>query len=437
MLLNKIVNLNQSKEEFSADRVACVILAGGKGTRLFPLTAHRSKPAVGFGGRYRLIDIPISNALNSGMNDIFVISQYFSTGLNEHIKNTYSLDRMQGGNLTLLSPEERPEGMIRYSGTADAVRKNLHALTKLRFDYILILSGDQLYGMDFNKMVRFAKEKRAALTIAALPVPEEDALRLGVLNIDDEATVIDFYEKPNDPMILNRFQLAEPFLAARDLDPGMPLFLASMGIYVFTKEALLTLLRDESGEDFGNDLIPKQMQRGKTSVFLHGGYWEDIGTVASFYYANIALTRTRSGPNFYDEKIPIYSYQHYLPGAYLKGTRITGSIICDGSILEAEEITNSIIGTRSVIGKGTIIRDSILLGNESYHAGRTESAVRFRIGEECILEKAVVDENVVIGNGVRLINTKGADRYDKEGIHIRDGIIVVPSNARIPDGFTL
>jgi len=419
-------------------RVACIILAGGQGTRLYPLTSARCKPAVSFGGRYRLIDIPISNSLNSKMNNIFVISQYFSSGLNQHIKETYPLDQFQGGTLTLLNPEKRPDGKIWYDGTADAVRKNLEHLTKLPIDYFLILSGDQLYNMDLEAMVTFAREKDADLTIAALPVSKTDAPRLGLLNIDDDATIIDFHEKPKDPEILDRFQLSDAFMKAQEIkgvEP--PCFLASMGIYVFKKDVLIELLQEDSREDFGKHMIPTQLKRGKACAFLHQGYWEDIGTISSFYQANIALTTCSLGLDFYNEVLPIYAHNHYLPGARLAETRILHSIICDGSIIEAKEIIGSVIGVRSVIGKGTVIHESILLGNEYYSAAGQEEAIKFHVGEDCKIKKAIIDENVIIGNNVSLLNDNNLDQYDGEGIFIRDGVIIVTSGTVIPDNFKL
>lgn len=420
-------------------RVACIILAGGQGTRLYPLTSTRCKPAVSFGGRYRLIDIPISNSLNSKMNNIYVISQYFSSGLNQHIKDTYPLDQFQGGSLTLLNPEERPgEEKIWYDGTADAVRKNLEHLTKLPIDYFLILSGDQLYNMDLEAMVSFAREKDADLTIASLPVSASDAPRLGLLNIDDDATIIDFHEKPKDPEILDRFQLSEAFMKSQEIkgvEP--PCFLASMGIYVFKKDVLISLLQENPGEDFGKHLIPAQLKRGKACAFLHQGYWEDIGTISSFYQANMALTTCSLGLDFYNEVLPIYAHNHYLPGARLAESKIQHSIICDGSIIEAEEIVNSVIGVRSVIGEGTVIHESILLGNEYYSPTSQDESVKFQVGQNCTIKKAIIDENVIIGNNVTLTNEKNLDTYDGDGVFIRDGVIIVTSDTHIPDNFSL
>jgi glucose-1-phosphate adenylyltransferase len=430
------------KKPFSlTDRVACVILAGGQGTRLFPLTMHRCKPAVSFGGRYRLIDIPISNSLNSKMNNIFVISQYFSSDLINHIKETYRLDHFQGGSLVFLNPEERTTGKIWYKGTADAVRKNLEHLMKLPIDYFLILSGDQLYNMDLKAMVSFAKRKGADLTIATLPVEKAEASRLGLLKIDKESRIIDFHEKPKDPTTLGKLQLSDQFIDDQAIkNITCPCFLASMGIYVFKRDVLLSLLKEDFRDDFGKHIIPSQIKDGKSYAFLHQGYWEDIGTISSFYEANLALTTNSLGIDLYNEVLPIYARNHHLPGSRIHKTRVTDSLICDGSIVHAEEIKNSVIGIRGVINKGTIIRNSIILGNEYYTApdGEEGSAKqKFEIGEHCLIEKTIIDENVTIGNKVTLTNQKDLKKYDGDGIFIRDGIIVIPSGTTLPDNFTL
>lgn len=419
------------------DRVACVILAGGQGTRLFPLTQSRCKPAVNFGGRYRLIDVPISNSLNSNMNHIFVISQYFSSGLNAHIKETYPLDHFQGGSLSLLCPEERPSGKIWYKGTADAVRKNLDALTSLSIDYILILSGDQLYNMDLEAMVQFAYEKDADLTIAVLPVGKAEAPRLGLLNIDADSNIVDFHEKPKDPAILEKFELSDEFVTCNDIHcANPPCFLASMGIYVFKKEVLISLLQEDSREDFGKHLIPTQLKKGNSAAFLHQGYWEDIGTISSYFEANLSLTTNSLGLDLYNEVLPIYANNHHLPGARLTHTTVKDSVVCDGAILEAKSVTHSIIGVRSVVKQGTVIEEAILLGNHTY-ADLKDATREYSIGKNCLIKKAIIDQNVIIGDNVKLTNAENLDTYDGDGIYIRDGIIIVTSGTTLPDNFTL
>ena len=419
-------------------RVSCIILAGGQGTRLYPLTMKRSKPAVKFGGRYKLIDIPISNALHSNIKHLFVISQYFSSNLNEHIKEAYQFDAFQEGGLHLINPEERPEGKVWYKGTADAVRKNLNELLALPTDYFLILSGDQLYHMDLEAMINFAHKKKADLTIAALPVNKREAPRLGLLNIDEDASIVNFHEKPKDPDILERFEISHTFKKKQKIqESSEPCFLASMGIYDFSRDALVSLLKNDLREDFGKHLIPTQIKKGKSSVYLHQGYWEDIGTVGSYYQANLSLATNQVAINLYNETLPIYSQHHHLPGARIDKTIISESIISEGAIVEAREVTRCVIGIRSTIKEGTIIRDSILIGNEKYSKETAKGKKSFAIGENCHIEKAIIDEDVTIGDDVKLLNENNLKNFDGDGVFIRDGIIIITSGTTLPNGFKI
>lgn len=422
-------------------QVATVILAGGQGTRLHPLTIHHSKPAVSYGGRYRLIDIPISNSINSDFRQIFVIVQYLSGELQHHINQTYHFDAFNPGSVDVLTPQINEKGEKDwFAGTADAVRKNLPTILKSPADYFLILSGDQLYNIDFKHMLAFAQAKKADLTIASLPVLEKEAHRMGVLKIDENNTVIDFVEKPQEKEILKKFRLEDSFFHQCKIKPHKdPCYLGSMGIYVFKREAMIALLEKDHRHDFGYHLITTAVKSSKTSAFVYCGYWEDIGTVASYYEANLLLTNSNKGLNTYDEKNPIYSRPTYLPGPKIKCTKITESIICEGSIIEADEITHSIIGLRSHIKRGTIIRDTVMMGNSFYlpptHFDKSISE-EFSIGENCLIEKAIIDEHVNIGNNVKLINRKKLEQYEsKDGIFVRDGIIIVTAGTHLPDGF--
>jgi len=424
-----------------ADDVATIILAGGQGTRLYPLTQQRCKPAVRFGGRYRLIDVPISNSLNSGIKHIYIISQFFSSSLNHHIKETFSLDHIQGGSMTFLYPEETDHGMCIYEGTADAIRKNLSVFKNCTSEYFLILSGDQLYNMDLFSMIEFAKRKRADLTIATLPVCKEDAKRMGLLKIDEAYNVIDFFEKPSEEAVLEKFALSPPFLKAQHIDVShSPMYLGSMGIYVFKREVLFDLLEKHPQEDFGKHLIPLQMKKGNTAAFYYHGYWEDIGTIASYYEATLALTKNSLGLDLYNESLPIFSNPVHLPCARVTGTKVKDSILSQGSVIEAMEISHSMLGLRSIVKQGTVIRDSILIGNQFYTPPQSLKNTlpdQFSIGEHCLIEKAIIDEHVKIGNHVQLINKNKLQTYDGEGICIRDGIIIVSSGTTLPDGFVL
>lgn len=414
------------KEE--TDNIITVILAGGKGTRLFPLTKNHSKPAVPYGGRYRLIDIPISNSINSDIKNIFVLAQYLTTELEFHLQNTYQFDHFSKAAIHFISPQETADGSkIWFDGTADAVRKSLSTLLKTSAEYFLILSGDQLYNVDFNKMFSYAKEKNANLTVAALKVDKQEAPRLGILKTNTNNFITDFIEKPQDPSLLENYKLN-----------GSDKYLASMGIYIFKREALISLLEEDKRDDFGQHLIPTEMKKGKTAAFIYDGYWEDIGTISSYYEANLALTDQSFDLDIYNEKKPIFTRPCYLPGPMINHTSIDRSILCDGSIIFADKIENSIIGIRSHIKRGSIIKDSILVGNHiSFLGKRGTSYESCEIGENCLIEKTIIDEHVFIGNNVKLINKNKLDTYDGEGIYIRDGIIVIAANTIIPDNYVL
>jgi glucose-1-phosphate adenylyltransferase len=418
--------------------VATIILAGGQGTRLHPLTIHHSKPAVSYGGRYRLIDIPISNSINSDFRQIFVIAQYLSGELQHHISQTYNFDHYNPGSVDVLTPQENELGQKQwFNGTADAVRKNLPTILKSSADYFLVLSGDQLYNINFQQMVSFAQAQNADLTIASIPVLEKDARRMGLLKIDSQCKVIDFAEKSKES--LEKFQLPASFYEEWKIQPHKESsYLGSMGIYVFKREALISLLTEDPRDDFGYHLITTAVKNKNTSAFIYCGYWEDIGTVASYYEANLILTHSTKGLDTYDEKNPIYTRPTFLPGPKIKRTKITQSIICEGCIIEADEISNSVIGLRSHIKQGSIIRDTVMLGNHFYMPPLQEGKQveqDYWIGENCLIEKTIIDEHVQIGNNVKLTNQAKLTQYDGEGIFVRDGIIIVTAGTRLPNNF--
>lgn len=428
------------KKKEIMDKVATIILAGGQGTRLYPLTQTRCKPAVCFGGRYRLIDIPISNSINAHIQRIFVISQYFASSLQQHILETYQLDYFRQSQIQMLCPEETPQRKVWFNGTADAVRQNLEHLEKTNTEYFLILSGDQLYNMNFTEMLQFAIKEDADMVIASIPVEEREAKRMGLLKIDSSCRALDFIEKPSDPAIIKKFALEPSFLKGHEIThPEATHYLGSMGIYIFKRKALFDLMK-EKGDDFGRELIPIQFKKGKTSAYVYKGYWEDIGTISSYYEANLALMQRKHCLNTYDEHNPIFTHPHNLPSPLIRDTVINRSIISQGSIIEAKEISNSIIGIRINIKKGSIIRDSIILGtlfNEPFLNHEDLLPRQSSVGENCLIEKAILDEHTTIGNNVQLVNKKNQQKYDGDGIFIRDGIIIVTSGTHIPDNFIL
>lgn len=412
------------------DRVAGIVLAGGQGTRLYPLTQTRCKPAVSFGGRYRLIDIPLSNALNARITRLFVISQYFASNLNQHITATYKFDLVRKGGIELLCPEEDNEKKVWFEGTADAVRKNLHHITQSPVDYFIILSGDQLYNIDLNDFVHFAHQKKAEMVVASIYVDEADATRMGVMKIDGQSHITDFKEKPKEKNILNQFSSSHK---------GKTKYLASMGIYVFRRDALIALLT-ETGNDFGHNLIPIQAAKGGSYAYIYDGYWVDIGTISSFYEANMNLLEQNNCLQTYDEALPIYTRQHNLPSPLIIDTKVHRSFISQGSIIEAAEIDHSILGMRCRVGRGTKIENSILMGHQFYSAPLHQHPPlpsNFTIGENCVIKKAIIDEHTCIGNNVKLVNEDKLETYDGHGVSIRDGIIIVTSGSQLPDGFTL
>ena len=420
--------------------VTTIILAGGNGTRLDPLTNTRCKPAVCFGGKYRLIDIPISNAIHSGCSKIFVISQYLSSSLNQHIFNTYHPGAFSSAAIELISAEQRPSQKSWFQGTACAVRQNLHYFTESSAEYFLILSGDQIYNMNFQHLIQFAKETNADLVIAALPVNEEDAKRMGIMRVNPDYSVTEFHEKPQEQEHLNSLRLPLSALEQMmDGEVGNRQFLGSMGIYVFKRQALLDLLKCDSREDFGKHLIPTKVSQGSVVAYPHNGYWEDIGTIESFFKANIALTASNPDFNCCEEKRHIFFRQHYLSAPKIINSTIMNAIICDGSLVEAAEITNSIIGLRSIVKQGSIIRNSYIIGNDFYTSPTQPDIIsnNHLIGENCIIDHAIIDKNVRIGNNVQLINKDKLMNYNSDKICIRDGIIVVPRGTHLPDGFIL
>ena len=408
-----------------------VILGGGRGTRLFPLTQLRSKPAVPIGGKYRLIDIPVSNCLNSGLQRIFVLTQYNSASLNRHLTLTYKFDVFSSGFVTILAAEQTEESPDWFQGTADAVRQCARHLRNHRHREVLILSGDQLYQMDFRKMAATHRSQMAEATVAVIPVSAEQAPNFGILKTDAHGRIVQFEEKPKPERL--------PDLISDVAGIG-PTYLASMGIYLFKRDALDQALQDSSLVDFGRHIIPSVIPVSRVQAFLFRGYWEDVGTIRSYYDANLALCSSVPPFDFYDENRPIYTHPRFLPATKVENCTVRNALISEGSILVGAEIEHSVIGIRSRVGHGTQIRDSLVLGADFYetldeiHGSESRGQPPVGIGADSYVEGAIVDKNAHIGRGVQIRREGRVTEADGDGYYIRDGIVVITKGAVIPDG---
>jgi glucose-1-phosphate adenylyltransferase len=411
-------------------------MSGGRGQRLYPLTKMRSKPAVPLAGKYRIIDIPISNCLNSEINKIFVLTQFNSASLNKHIVQTYKFDVFSGGFVDILAAEQTPDNANWFQGTADAVRQSIKHFAPYESSYILILSGDQLYQMDFREMRNFHVSSGAEITVAAIPVSAEAAPSFGIMKVEDNR-VTTFREKPR-PEELAALRHPMPHVAPGPEGPRE--FLASMGIYFFRKQFLIDLLTTSTAVDFGKELIPEAIQRYDVKAFVFDGYWSDIGTIRSFYEANLGLTGSLPQFNFYNVQNPMYTHPRFLPGSKMNNCNMHQSIIAEGCILTGADVKHSIIGIRTRIGGGTTIKNSIIMGADSYETTQDleENAVKripnIGVGNHCTVINAIIDKNVRIGDNVSIINAHNLQERDDESYYIRDGIIVVPKGAWIRNG---
>lgn len=420
--------------------VACLVLGGGKGTRLFPLTQLRSKPAVPLAGKYRLIDIPISNCLNSEINRIYLLTQFNSVSLHRHIRQTYKFDRFGGGFVETLAAEQTFQGADWYQGTADAVRKQIRYVQQHWVDYVLVVSGDQLYRMDFREMLKTHKESGADATIAGLPVDEHDARGFGIMRIDDSGQVTDFVEKPQTDEELDAASTDPAWLDDHGIESRGRRHLASMGIYLFSRDALVDLLMSNDYEDFGKEVFPMAIKTRHVHMHPFDGYWEDIGTIGAFYEANLALASPTPPFDFSDEKSPIYTRPRYLPPTLLERATVTESLISDGCVIQpGTEIEKSVVGLRCRIGRNTKIKNSILMGADFYETDEerarndAENRPQLGIGEGSVIETALIDKNCRIGKNVRIGPCTNAEDADLEFGMIRDGIFVIPKSTTIPD----
>jgi glucose-1-phosphate adenylyltransferase len=411
--------------------VLTLVLGGGRGTRLFPLTHTRSKPAVPIGGKYRLIDIPISNCLHAGLKRIFVLTQFNSASLNRHIAQTYRLDVFSDGFVEVLAAEQTPESSDWFQGTADAVRQAGRHFRTYDADYYLILAGDHLYRMDFVEIVESHIEGRADITIAAQPVSAEDATGMGIFRFNDQGEIAAFEEKPNAARLAALGESPARGPSAGRVTPDRP-FVASMGIYVFSRDVLHEIL-ERTGIDFGREIIPQALARYRVQPYIFRGYWADVGTITSFYDANIQLTQRNPAFVFFHPRWPIYTHARFLPGTRAYDCQVDASIVAEGCCLDRCRITESVVGIRSRVREGARISRSILLGADSYEDDR-RAGVPLGIGRDVVLDRVIVDKNARIADGVRLVNEAGVQQADGDGYFIRDGIIIVPKGAEVTRG---
>jgi glucose-1-phosphate adenylyltransferase len=418
------------------DNTLAIILGGGQGTRLSPLTEQRSKPAVPIAGKYRLVDIPISNCLNSDINRIFVLTQFNSASLNQHIKNTYQFGHFSHAFVDILAAEQTPDNKSWFQGTADAVRQCMHHFLNFQFDYALILSGDQLYQMDFQEMIAAHARSKADITLATLPVMEKEAPEFGILKSDKKNWITEFIEKPSTDLLPQwTSEVSE------EMKSEGRTYLASMGIYIFNRDLLVKLMKEDT-KDFGKEIIPQSINKYKVLSYQYEGYWTDIGNIESFYEANLGLTDNIPQFNLFDNTKMIFTRARLLPPTKISGTTLENAMIADGCIINASHITHSVIGIRSRIGKGTTILNSYVMGSDFYQPlneidyDNNDGKV-MGIGERCYLDRCIVDKNCRIGNDV---NIKGGDHLsdsDHSLYTIKDGVVVIKKGSVLPNGFSI
>ncbi len=433
-------NANKANSFRMAKSTIAIILGGGAGSRLFPLTATRSKPAVPIAGKYRLVDIPISNCINSNINRMFVLTQYNSASLNKHIKNTYAFSNFSSGFVDILAAEQTPDNLGWYQGTADAVRQSLRHLDQHESDFVLILSGDQLYQMDFQEMIDNHIACGADISIATIPVGDRDAPEFGIMKVSEEGMITSFIEKPNKELLPEWVSDTGDAKKAQGLN-----YLASMGIYIFNRKLLYKLLLDmhPGATDFGKEILPGSIDEFKVASYQYDGYWTDIGNIYSFFEANLALTLDLPPFNLFDNENAVYTRARMLPPAKISGTTLERTIIAEGSIINASRIENSVIGVRSRIGTGTTIVSCYLMGSDYYQtvnqmADSVERGIpKIGIGERCYLRNCIVDKDAKIGDDVSI---NGGDHLvpgDHTAYTVKDGIVVIKKGAVIPNGFKL
>ncbi|WP_026839406.1 glucose-1-phosphate adenylyltransferase [Gillisia sp. JM1] len=418
------------------DKVLAIIMGGGQGSRLYPLTATRSKPAVPIAGKYRLVDIPISNCINSDIKRMFVLTQFNSASLNTHIKNTYHFSFFSSAFVDVLAAEQTLQNNTWFQGTADAVRQSMHHFLNHDFEYALILSGDQLYQMDFNDMLKEHIERDAKISIATLPVSEKDATSFGILKTDESNLITSFIEKPKTELLKDWTSPVSEEMEAEGRN-----HLASMGIYIFNKDLLVELMNDNSTVDFGKEIIPQNIDKHKTLSYQFEGYWTDIGNIESFFEANLGLTDDIPKFDLYNSSKRIYTHARLLPTSKISGTILNKAVIADGCLITAAKIERSVIGIRSRIGSGTTVSNTYMMGSDSYQTledlEQRDTKIPMGIGENSNINNAILDKNCCIGNNVKINGSAQLEEKETDTYFIKEGIVVVKKGAIIPDGYEI
>ena len=427
------------RQSINTSNVLSVIMGGGQGTRLFPLTKERAKPAVPLAGKYRLVDIPISNCINSGLRRVYLLTQFNSASLHRHISQSYKFDHFSGGFVEILAAEQTFTDSSWYQGTADAVRKNLLHFLNHDWDYLLILSGDQLYRMDFSQIIDQHAETNAEVTVATIPVPRSDVPGFGIMQINEDMRINRFVEKPKDPAVQDTLRLPAEWYAKLGIKDSRELFLASMGIYVFNRDVVRKLL-DNTLADFGKHIIPGAIESSRVFSYVFQGYWEDIGTIRSFFDANLDATSELPRFNFFDMSAPIFSRPRFLPGSKINGATIDHAVISDGCILNHAIIRHSILGLRTLVGAGTDLHRVVGLGCDYYESlasieiNEQAGRPRIGIGSNSRIENAIIDKNARIGNNVVISPAGKPENVDHALYYIRDGIVIIPKSGVVPHG---
>jgi glucose-1-phosphate adenylyltransferase len=426
----------------NTSNVLAVIMGGGAGTRLYPLTRDRAKPAVPLAGKYRLVDIPISNCINSGMRRIYLLTQFNSTSLHRHISQSYKFDQFETGFVEILAAQMTLTDSTWYQGTADAVRKNLVHFLNHDFEYIVILSGDQLYRMDLRRVIAQHMETYADVTVATIPVRREAVTALGIMEMSEDRRITRFVEKPKDPAVQDTLRLDRAWYSKLDIEGEDEFFLASMGIYVFNRDALIRLLENDL-TDFGKHVIPMSISNSRVFSYVFQGYWEDVGTIRSFFEANLEVAAELPRFNFFDMSAPVFTRPRFLPASKFNGAVIDHAVISDGCIINHAHINNCVVGIRSIVGTGSDLHRVVALGNDYYESqssileNELVGKPRIGIGQRTRIENAIIDKNARIGDNVVISPAGKPENVDHELYCIRDGVVVVPKNGTIPHGMVI